>query len=308
MQPIPITDKIKLIPGKNNASFPYANCLLIEDEVRVLIDTGAGKEQLQLVEPHSINYIINSHCHFDHVVGNRLFPQAKVWAHALDAPPMRSVEHFIDLLGFRAWPKLMGTNDNLQVTRKGEVFWISLGHNAVFRYQTSPVHYEFNDGQVFHWGEVELQIVHTPGHTPGHCAFYFPKEKIVFSGDIDVSDWGPFYGNLRANLDDFIISIQKVISLKPALLLTSHHEPVTAEVEAKLIKYLNRIYEREEKILKLLKKPRTINEIAAQNIFYRRHLDDRFVFWEKMMICKHLMRLQKQNKIVQRGESYLAIS
>jgi glyoxylase-like metal-dependent hydrolase (beta-lactamase superfamily II) len=32
-----------------------------------------------------------------------------------------------------------------------------------------------------------LQVLHTPGHTPGHLAFYWPERKIVFTGDTVVT-------------------------------------------------------------------------------------------------------------------------
>jgi glyoxylase-like metal-dependent hydrolase (beta-lactamase superfamily II) len=32
-------------------------------------------------------------------------------------------------------------------------------------------------------GEVEFQVIHTPGHTPGCVCFWFPKEDLLVSGD-----------------------------------------------------------------------------------------------------------------------------
>ena len=33
------------------------------------------------------------------------------------------------------------------------------------------------------FGETTLEVIHTPGHTPGHLCFYEPEQKILFSGD-----------------------------------------------------------------------------------------------------------------------------
>jgi hydroxyacylglutathione hydrolase len=39
------------------------------------------------------------------------------------------------------------------------------------------------DGQKILVGELELEVIHTPGHTPGGVCFYLAKEKALFSGD-----------------------------------------------------------------------------------------------------------------------------
>ena len=39
------------------------------------------------------------------------------------------------------------------------------------------------DGQVLRMAGLELEVVHTPGHTPGHCCFLNRAEGVLFSGD-----------------------------------------------------------------------------------------------------------------------------
>jgi hydroxyacylglutathione hydrolase len=46
----------------------------------------------------------------------------------------------------------------------------------------SPTHL-FNDGEKMKLGELEIQVIHTPGHTPGGVCFYLPHEGLLFSGD-----------------------------------------------------------------------------------------------------------------------------
>ncbi|MFQ5523618.1 MAG: MBL fold metallo-hydrolase [Acidimicrobiia bacterium] len=40
-----------------------------------------------------------------------------------------------------------------------------------------------HDGQVLDLAGISLEVRHTPGHTPGHCCFYWPEEGVLFSGD-----------------------------------------------------------------------------------------------------------------------------
>ena len=43
-------------------------------------------------------------------------------------------------------------------------------------------------------GEIRLEFLHLPGHSPGHCGLYEPESKVLFIGDIDLSKFGPWYG------------------------------------------------------------------------------------------------------------------
>ena len=42
---------------------------------------------------------------------------------------------------------------------------------------------DLSDGEVLDLAGLEFGVIHTPGHTPGHCCFYLPAEGILFSGD-----------------------------------------------------------------------------------------------------------------------------
>jgi glyoxylase-like metal-dependent hydrolase (beta-lactamase superfamily II) len=47
-----------------------------------------------------------------------------------------------------------------------------------------PERYErLADGQMLSMTGIDLEVRHTPGHTPGHCCFWVPGEGALFSGD-----------------------------------------------------------------------------------------------------------------------------
>lgn len=64
-----------------------------------------------------------------------------------------------------------------------------------------------NDGDEVTVGNVTLQVLHTPGHTPGHVVFYEPTHKVAFVGDV------LFKGSIgrtdfpRGNMDDLVNAI-----------------------------------------------------------------------------------------------------
>ncbi|HQO39219.1 MAG TPA: MBL fold metallo-hydrolase [Spirochaetota bacterium] len=57
--------------------FGRSNSVLIDDNVRVMIDSGAGKITQQ-ARPEGVDLLVNSHCHIDHVWDNDLFLNAHI--------------------------------------------------------------------------------------------------------------------------------------------------------------------------------------------------------------------------------------
>lgn len=45
------------------------------------------------------------------------------------------------------------------------------------------VNIHVNDGDVLHVGDIEMKVMHTPGHTPDSIALYLPQFGQLFSGD-----------------------------------------------------------------------------------------------------------------------------
>jgi glyoxylase-like metal-dependent hydrolase (beta-lactamase superfamily II) len=50
-------------------------------------------------------------------------------------------------------------------------------------YDVPEVITELGDGQMLEIAGLEIEVRHTPGHTPGHCCFYLEAEETLFSGD-----------------------------------------------------------------------------------------------------------------------------
>ena len=287
---INITERIRFIEAPNKARFPYCNCLLIEDCKRALLDTSFGQENLQELLKTTVDIIVNTHFHEDHILNNRYFPEAEVWMHAQDAAGARSLDTFLQYYGFTEFGG----------EKLGQEFIDSIDLHA------SPVHYEFEDGEILDFGHVKLRVIHTPGHTPGHCAFYEEKTGLLFSADIDLSGFGPWYAHRCSNIDDFILSIQKCMELKPQIIVSSHKGIVNNDIQARLISYLEVIYRKEEQIIKALQSPQTILQMADLQIIYGENntLTPLLIWFEKMAVNQHLQRLLKHNVVEQSGEIF----
>ena len=85
------------------------------------------------------------------------------------------------------------------------------------------------EGDVLEYGGYRLQVVETPGHTPGHMCLYDAEKKILFCGDHILGTITPnICIELCADnpLKDYLNSLKKVNELDVKLLLTAHGTPV----------------------------------------------------------------------------------
>jgi hypothetical protein len=119
-----------------------------------------------------------------------------------------------------------------------------------------------------------------------------------------VSPRGPWYGDELSDLDDLINSIHRLISLQPQILVSSHRRVFTSGIQEALLAYLDIALQREARIMEFLTEPRSIDDIAAQDYIdgWERRAQH-ISFWQKMMILKHLDRLQRQGQVIKTGDN-----
>ena len=285
--------KLTFIQGQNGGKYPFCNSLFIDDRERVVIDPGSDEKLLKKFDMEKgIDIIINSHYHEDHTSFNYLFPEAKLYVPKDEAPCFRSMEKLLDFYG------LLGTN--LEHTWRD----ILVNH---FHYRERIPDLGFSDGDLLNFGDTTLQIIHTPGHTIGHSSFFFPEEEILFLGDLDLTAFGPWYGDRVSDIDQTIESLQKLLSIPAKIFITSHEAgTIEGDIAKRVENYLGIIKQREDRLLNFLEKPRTLDEIVNQWFIYKKPRKPRnfFEFSERGMIKKHLSRLIKKKAVSRKGNKY----
>lgn len=129
----------------------------------VVVDPGGDSEQiLDAIQRRglTVTTIINTHGHFDHVGTNGRLKQAtgaELLIHPADEPMLAKVASVAGMYGLQA--------EN-----------------------SPPPDRLLEDGQIIPFGHHALQVIHTPGHTPGGCCLYLEAEQKLISGDTLFAD------------------------------------------------------------------------------------------------------------------------
>jgi len=278
-----IAPNIYYLPGKNKSRFPYCACLYLKGRnLRILIDAGMGEENITPALEAGIDVLILSHCHVDHRLTRRLIQDVPVWCHATEIEYLKDRKKFIEGVGFR---------------RGG----IKASHlvDSIAGFFDMPIERTLDDGDEVDLGGFKLVCIYTPGHTPGHLSFFIPEHQLLFTADVDLTHFGPFYGHDFASIDDFIISIQKLKQIKAQIIATGHAGPFNGNIRARLDAYEEIIYRRDQLLLDSLRKPATLQSFYERNLIYRFYpQDEALIKWfELVHIEKHLSRLAGLGKV-----------
>lgn len=142
------------------------NCFVVSDETKeaVIIDCGAlfnaeHKAILGYLKDNGLqlSHVLCTHAHFDHIFGlSALYEEfgLKPRLHPADRSIYESMDQQVR--------DFMGTSAHFNMPPLGE---------------------DLKDGELIQFGNHQITVLHTPGHSPGSVLFYIKEEKVVFAGD-----------------------------------------------------------------------------------------------------------------------------
>jgi len=149
----------------------------------------------------------------------------------------------------------------------------------------------------------DLVVVWTPGHSPGHCAFYWPARKLLFSGDHLLLKISPNIGlhpqSSADPLDDYLASLRRVAALVIDEVLPAHG-PSFREPRERVSQILQHHQERLAALLRLAAAPQTGWELAA-GLFPG--LAQRGVFHQRLALQEtlaHCQSLAQDGRLIKR--------
>jgi len=277
---------VTVLAGSRGGKYPDGNALLVRGKHETaLIDPAlAVRPRAPALAP--VHHVLNSHVHEDHVAGNSAFPEACWHVPAADRLGIVSLDGLMTMYGF---------DPAAEAAFRRVV-------EQEFHYTARPDARTFDDGAVFDLGGVQIRAIHAPGHTRGHSCFHIVPDDVLYLGDVDLSSFGPYYGDAWSCLEDFERTLAQVAHIAARWYATFHHIGVLEGRQAfleRLERFAAVIQRREAALCDFLRVPRSLGDIVAHRFVYR--AGDAVPFAdavERRSMGQHLERLVRAGRVV----------
>lgn len=202
----PFQENTYVVYNSNSEAIVFdPGCYLAEEKTMLL----------NFVETNNLKVVqlINTHCHVDHVLGNRFI--AETFALELFIHPNET-----QVLAF--------------APQSGQMFGVP------FNNYDGPLHY-LVEGDIVKLGNDKLKVLFTPGHSPGSISFYCEADGFVIGGDVlfrqsigrtDLP--GGNHPTLISSIREQLFTLPDNVTVYPG-----HGEPTTIGYEKKYNPFLN---------------------------------------------------------------------
>jgi glyoxylase-like metal-dependent hydrolase (beta-lactamase superfamily II) len=209
--------------------------------------------------PLTVDLVLLTHTHEDHAAGLAAVRTGEIRVHELDLPALRDVDDLMRLYGIPedGWPQMRE-----MVQQR-------------FEFRGWPEAQGLRDGDVFDLGDVTVTAVHAPGHTSGHTVYLIESAdgtRVVVTGDIDLSTFGPYYGDAASSLDAFETTLTMLGDVVADHYVTFHHKGVVDghEAFAEAVRQYAAVFgRRQAALVELLASPTTFEGLVEAGIVYR---------------------------------------
>ena len=248
------------------------------------------QEGLDVKDIHSV---IISHTHADHMGAIAYFrervPGLTVIDHEADSPYLRD-----NTLLNRAFDA-----DLVAEHFPGERFDILDFYAAFCPISETRPDRNVLEGDVLTCGAYAFEVIHTPGHHPGHISLYERNEKILFVGDM-VGMEVPFYTPSSGGAEGYLASMQKYLALEVDLIIPSHGDLIENAREV-VEGAAGKVMRREERLLNRLgDHPKTFNEFLPD--LFRNPAQH--MFPGAAILASHLEKLKKDGIVEEEKGKY----
>ncbi|TXT57458.1 MAG: Hydroxyacylglutathione hydrolase [Candidatus Thorarchaeota archaeon] len=298
-----ISPHVYLIRGENKSRFPEANSVLIDDEILTLVDAGSNLSHIEQTlrslqhQIEDIEQIVLTHFHIDHKgYAQQILERAdcEVMCHPAGKEAVETFEGMMRYYGV----------ENHQYRS----YWENILEEWLPHVKSS---YKITDylkeGREIDCGETSLVPIHTPGHTPDHTCIGINGTETILLVDIDLTRFGPWYGNKVSVIDEFKESVRKVINLQPKIGISSHLlNPVEDALQERLEEFYTVFNQREKRIIENIKNGLdTVGKLSKAPTIYPRIPLDLFLIFEEFMVRKHVDQLKSKGIIRQEEEKLM---
>lgn len=277
-------DSVSVLISGQGGAYPYGNTVIAcGSSGTLVIDPSLEVDH----DPVDADAVMISHAHEDHIAGLKHFT-APIYAHEADVAGVRSLRVLIDGFGNPAELRPMVEQ------HIADQFDLPDGR---------PDAIGVPGDHVFDLGDISATVIHLPGHTAGHCGVLIEPTGFCYVADIDLTSFGPMYGDVGSSLDDYLASIERAREIDARWYGTFHQKGVVegaADFRNRLDAFRGVIDRRDQRLLDFLVEPHSIAEIAGHRLVYRPHVQMPFVGAVEVRTAElHLDRLIRHGALIE---------
>ena len=194
----------------------------------LLFDTGSSetignniKKAIKTVTDLPVRWVVNSHSHADHWLGNAAFGETVV--------------------------EIIASEQAVATMRKyGQEdveFYAKVTHGTIGTTQLKYPDFLLGQRQKRNFGGVDVEFIFSNGaHSPGDILMWLPEQKIIFGGDVLGSDWMPMITD-HGNVPNLIHTLHEIAKLRPDIVLTGHGKATTVKSIMRDAELLSTVWE-----------------------------------------------------------------
>ncbi|MEW6441095.1 MAG: MBL fold metallo-hydrolase [bacterium] len=227
----------------------------------------------------------------------------------LDEQALGALEDFLARDGGRRLRRLFLTHwhpdHHVGVEEVRERTGCELGIHAGEAERMAPlrIDFTFHDGDSFPVDESRLEVIHTPGHSAGHCCFLLRPEGVLFTGDHILGTGTSIVAPPEGDMSCYVSSLARLLDY-PIRVICPGHGPVVAEARHKVREYIEHRRVREEAVLKGVRAGLRLPEELVARIYT--DVPEFLHGLARYTVQAHLQKLEKEGKVREapEGEGY----
>ncbi|MHA2253078.1 MAG: MBL fold metallo-hydrolase [Candidatus Kariarchaeaceae archaeon] len=157
------------------------------------------REKIEEIFGVQVKYVVYTHYHGDHVFGSEAFQKTDIISSEITLKHIQGGHH-------EGWRQELEKNEPLaegKVVISMPTITFTSSHSIIDQ-------------------DKEIQIIHLGGHTEGSSVIFYPKEKVIFAGDIIFNNMFPYAGDPTCNPEDWIAAMRKIRNMDCTWIIPGH--------------------------------------------------------------------------------------